>query len=329
MDDPILKSYALCMKQGLLCAWARVKLENNDLQHPCEFSKFSKALWVFWYGSSDAPSISKCIQPELREEDHGNWKQGLSYEIRTILFKALHNVVDRYSCIIFAFLDVYLVRDSSVWGNGSSSRINVQYFTSFSFFLHGESTVCVSLDIRQLPRVQSIGIRHLNYCARNQVKLPVVLAPYGISAQLIGFPTTRKEPNEIAEELDVWLQFYPLVFDSDENKLGSVPHGAGPTGVQVPVSGSHFSTPNKQSSVGIGVQPPPPYTTRSAPLAFCEGFNTRRGGVQNAAAAIAAVAAAAAASASVPSVFQQPFQPAPKFVEVIVGNFAFDVFLYF
>ena len=31
----------------------------------------------------------------VTEEEHGSWDNGLSYECRTLLFKALHNLIER------------------------------------------------------------------------------------------------------------------------------------------------------------------------------------------------------------------------------------------
>ncbi|THD20131.1 Mediator of RNA polymerase II transcription subunit 13 [Fasciola hepatica] len=95
LDDPLVKSYALCQKKSVLSAWFRSKRESSGNQNPCAFSKFSKELWVFWYGSGEFPNANDCILPQLCEQERGNWRQGLSYETRTVLFRALHNVVER------------------------------------------------------------------------------------------------------------------------------------------------------------------------------------------------------------------------------------------
>ncbi|KAK4469895.1 hypothetical protein MN116_007400 [Schistosoma mekongi] len=206
LDDPIIKSYTLCQKYGVLSAWVRSKPEASDLSNPCAFSKFAKELWVFWYGNDDFPNAESCILPELRKEDHGNWRHGLSYETRTVLFRALHNVVER--CLLtkgFVRLGKWFVQPRKCGCNDN----NVQYSVSFSFFLHGESTVCASLDIRQHVAVQRVGVEHIQKCFTNQSTIPVILAPYGISAELTGFGYEKKERDLMAES-EAWSTFYPL-----------------------------------------------------------------------------------------------------------------------
>ncbi|CAH8476508.1 unnamed protein product [Schistosoma turkestanicum] len=206
LNDPIIKSYTLCQKYSVLSAWVRSKPESSDLSNPCAFSKFTKELWVFWYGNDDFPNAESCILPELRKEDHGNWRQGLSYETRTVLFRALHNVVER--CLLtkgFVRLGKWFVQPRKYGCNDN----NVQYSVSFSFFLHGESTVCASLDIRQHVAVQRVGVEHIQKCVTNQSTIPVILAPYGISAELTGFGYEKKD-GDLMVESEAWSTFYPL-----------------------------------------------------------------------------------------------------------------------
>ncbi|CAH8510557.1 unnamed protein product [Schistosoma rodhaini] len=206
LNDPIIKSYTLCQKYGVLSAWVRSKPESSDLSNPCAFSKFAKELWVFWYGNDDFPNADSCILPELRREDHGNWRQGLSYETRTVLFRALHNVVER--CLLtkgFVRLGKWFVQPRKCGCNDD----NVQYSVSFSFFLHGESTVCASLDIRQHAAVQRVGVEHIQSCIASQSTIPVILAPYGISAKLTGFGFEKKD-GDLMVESEAWSTFYPL-----------------------------------------------------------------------------------------------------------------------
>ncbi|CAH8515869.1 unnamed protein product [Schistosoma guineensis] len=206
LNDPIIKSYTLCQKYGVLSAWVRSKPESSDLSNPCAFSKFAKELWVFWYGNDDFPNADSCILPELRREDHGNWRQGLSYETRTVLFRALHNVVER--CLLtkgFVRLGKWFVQPRKCGCNDE----NVQYSVSFSFFLHGESTVCASLDIRQHAAVQRVGVEHIQSCITSQSTIPVILAPYGISAELTGFGFEKKD-RDLMVESEAWSTFYPL-----------------------------------------------------------------------------------------------------------------------
>lgn len=86
--------------------------------------KASKELWIFWYG--EEPDLTGLVSPQLllngntfkntrfnlnivlfnvlnkyykniliTEGDNGSWESGLSYECRSLLFKALHNLIER------------------------------------------------------------------------------------------------------------------------------------------------------------------------------------------------------------------------------------------
>ncbi|KAL7063212.1 hypothetical protein AAHC03_01756 [Spirometra sp. Aus1] len=210
-EDPILSSYSNCLKQNLMCAWVRTKKENSEPQKPYLFSNFTRELWVFWYGSGDTVSWESCISHGLERVSDGNWKKGLSYETRCILFKALHNVLER-----------------------------VQYSINFSFFLHGESTVCSSLDIRQFPKVKVLNSRIFSLCLKSKQRVSVILSPYGISARLVVPSVGAKEPSN--SQLDNWMRFYPIRFDGcDFNPLNFY---LGPTGG---TGGNDFLTPTKSS----------------------------------------------------------------------------------
>ncbi len=55
-----------------------------------------KELWIFWYGEKP-DDIKKVLSPHLTEvpDISGTWENVLSYEARTLLDKALHNVMER------------------------------------------------------------------------------------------------------------------------------------------------------------------------------------------------------------------------------------------
>ncbi len=64
---------------------------------PKNFLSQRKELWVFWYGDRPEDSFKKLISPKLKEVQDlaGNWENGLPYEARTLLFKALNNLIER------------------------------------------------------------------------------------------------------------------------------------------------------------------------------------------------------------------------------------------
>ncbi|CAF99192.1 unnamed protein product [Tetraodon nigroviridis] len=91
-DDPVLRSFMRCVQANLLCVWRRkVKPE-------------AKELWIFWWG--EEPNLADVIHHELDDmptafdmrppmTEEGLWECGLSYECRTLLFKAIHNLLER------------------------------------------------------------------------------------------------------------------------------------------------------------------------------------------------------------------------------------------
>ena len=56
-----------------------------------------KELWVFWYGDRPTEQLKRLIGAKLVEVEDmgGSWENGLTYEARTLLFKALNNLIER------------------------------------------------------------------------------------------------------------------------------------------------------------------------------------------------------------------------------------------
>jgi mediator of RNA polymerase II transcription subunit 13 len=48
----------------------------------------------------------------------------------------------------------------------------MQLSFSFAFFLHGESTVCMSVDVRQHPSIKRVNKNHLQACQSPNQVLP-------------------------------------------------------------------------------------------------------------------------------------------------------------
>lgn len=79
---------------------------------------------------------------------------------------------------------------------------------SFQYFVHGESFICASVDVRQHPAVRRLGPQHLANARGGQSNpLQVILAPFGLAASLTG--VTYKS-SEAAKLLQDWNRFYPL-----------------------------------------------------------------------------------------------------------------------
>lgn len=109
---------------------------------------------------------------------------------------------------------------------------------SLSFFVHGESRVCASVDVRQHPAVRRLTRKHLLLAQQTNHGIPVILGPYGLSGTLTGVsyisePSTQKL-------LDEWKLFFPvetkaLLTDSPESSL--------PAAVEVIVGGHKMRYP--------------------------------------------------------------------------------------
>ncbi|XP_072397237.1 mediator of RNA polymerase II transcription subunit 13 isoform X2 [Diabrotica undecimpunctata] len=232
LEDPVLRSYARCLAADILCVWRRVSTPRAadmfDLgppptsQPPPLSLAASKELWIFWYG--EEPDLNELVAPELNMNDceQGSWESGLSYECRSLLFKALHNLIER--CLLsrdFIRIGKWFVQpcgapvkrtvDGLGAGHTASEGVNVgnaHLSFSFAFFVHGESSVCASVDVRQHPPVRRLSRWHIQQAQASTAGLKVILAPFGLSGTLTGH--SFKSPEATARLLDDWSQFYPL-----------------------------------------------------------------------------------------------------------------------
>ena len=64
LDDPVLSSYAKCLKAEMLCSWARVPI-NDGTPPPSYFMGYAKELWVFWYGD-EPTSLQTYLSADLQ-----------------------------------------------------------------------------------------------------------------------------------------------------------------------------------------------------------------------------------------------------------------------
>ncbi|XP_053673083.1 mediator of RNA polymerase II transcription subunit 13 [Anopheles nili] len=221
LDDPVVRSYSKCLAVDILCVWRRVVApkpkpkpepdpssmfdmsipgtgNSGSVIHPPLSLTAAKELWIFWYG--EEPDLKDLVAPELLNSseagDKGSWENGLSYECRSLLFKALHNVIER--CLLsrgFVRLGRWFVHPSS---NGERVFGKSSHHASFSFafFVHGDSTVCTSMDIREHPPVRLLTLKHLEE-AQAQQATPAAgtnapaspaVAPNGVESVTPGSP---------------------------------------------------------------------------------------------------------------------------------------------
>ncbi|EDW79310.2 uncharacterized protein Dwil_GK13446 [Drosophila willistoni] len=179
LADPILRSYSRCMQADMLCVWRRVqstKQDNTDPNalnfeittstkvHPPLSLAAAKELWIFWYG--EEPDLSDLVDAELLRIAanqplwNGTWKGELTYECRSLLFKALHNLMERFvltkDIVRFGKWFVQPCTSSDRLFGRSSQHLSF----SFTFFVHGD-TVCASIDLREHPAVRPLTKEHL------------------------------------------------------------------------------------------------------------------------------------------------------------------------
>ncbi|XP_033748042.1 LOW QUALITY PROTEIN: mediator of RNA polymerase II transcription subunit 13-like [Pecten maximus] len=218
LEDPVLESYSRCIQADILCVWRRVQRYSDQPQRVIDQLSHHKELWIFWYG--DEPSVlGNLLSPYLDESEHGSWDKdkdkdkdnSLSYECRTLLFKALHNLIEK--CLLskgFARLGRWFVQPFDSTQANTERGTHLSF--SFNFFLHGESSVCGSIDVKQHPPVWNLTPQHLTLAQENQANFQVILAPYGLNGTLTGnsYRETDQSAHKILEE---WGRFYPLNAD--------------------------------------------------------------------------------------------------------------------
>ncbi|CAF99193.1 unnamed protein product, partial [Tetraodon nigroviridis] len=86
---------------------------------------------------------------------------------------------------------------------------------SFSFFLHGESNVCTSVEIAQHQPAFHITENHIRLAQTSVTPVQVILSPYGLSGTLTGQSYKMSDPatRKLMEE---WSYFYPIVLQQRE-----------------------------------------------------------------------------------------------------------------
>ncbi|XP_075969986.1 mediator complex subunit skuld isoform X4 [Anticarsia gemmatalis] len=257
LADPVISSYARCLAGDILCVWRRVPApqpadiyEMSTPAPPPLSLRAAKELWIFWYG--EEPDLNGLVAPELiaSQGDQGSWESGLSYECRSLLFKALHNLIER--CLLsrdFVRLGKWFVQpyDGDEEDVGKSPW---HLSFSFAFFLHGESTVCASVDVRQHPPVRTLTAKRLAKINSpdNQADAKVILAPFGLEGTLTGREWSDSDAGTV-RLLDAWRQLYPL-----EQGCGAVEVVCGGARMRYPVP--YVLETQMEAGGAAGRQPP-------------------------------------------------------------------------
>ncbi|XP_046987073.1 mediator of RNA polymerase II transcription subunit 13 [Schistocerca americana] len=208
--------------------------------HPPLSLHAAKELWIFWYG--EEPDLSNLVAPELiaAEGEQGSWESGLSYECRSLLFKALHNLIER--CLLsrdFVRLGKWFIQPYE--GSEKMIGASTHFSFSFAFFVHGESTVCASIDVRTHPLVRSLSWQHLQQAQASSSGIPVILAPYGMAGTLTG-QVYKSTDVQVQRHLEDWRQFFPLG-PKCSSRDGGGEESALPPAVEVLVGGTKMRYP--------------------------------------------------------------------------------------
>ncbi|CAF1072689.1 unnamed protein product [Rotaria magnacalcarata] len=171
--DPVLIAYWNALRADTLCAWRRVLADDGQ--------KTEKELWLFGI-NEDLPSELPNLRP--MNQANGSWNENaLSYDCRSMLFKALHNMIEKYLLSKgFARLNKWFVLPIN-----DHSDVKVPNFSfNFTFFLHGDNKVCASVDVQRHRYIYNLTSKDLDKTSPSNV----ILAPYGISGMLTG-PVSR------------------------------------------------------------------------------------------------------------------------------------------
>ena len=97
-DDPVLQAFGECLNDGYLVAWRRTPPATREQAAPALSLNTQKELWIFWYADSEEPNLEKFTQADIlqgKERDQWDSPAGISYSVKTLLFRALHNVIER------------------------------------------------------------------------------------------------------------------------------------------------------------------------------------------------------------------------------------------
>ncbi|KAG9354454.1 hypothetical protein JZ751_001164 [Albula glossodonta] len=88
---------------------------------------------------------------------------------------------------------------------------------AFTFFLHGESNVCTSVEIAQHQPVYRVNQEHITLAQMYSTPVQVILSPYGLAGTLTGQTYKMSDP-AVRKLMEEWSYFYPTVLQSRQGK---------------------------------------------------------------------------------------------------------------
>ena len=121
------------------------------------------------------------VSDELKEisDCSGSWESGIPYEARTLLFKAVNNLIERSLLSKeFVRLGKWFVQPYD--GQEKSLHKSSHLSFSFQYFVHGESAVCTSVDVRQHPPVRRLTHSHIASAATMSTSVHVSILYTGV-----------------------------------------------------------------------------------------------------------------------------------------------------
>lgn len=247
-SDPILKAYGQCLRDGLLCTWRRKPLQMSSQPEPLPLPSFtneiSKELWLFWY-SNDPPEKLSINTSHLDADENGvgSAANGINYEVRVLLFQALHTMIERSMAhdgfVRFGRWFTRPLREPLPGRQHLLPRYIMA--TNVQFFVHGGNTVCMTVNAQRQPPLLRLSKRHLE-CGR---RVQVVVGPWSLHAVLLpmGTEVGRNQPSA-EKQWEEWREFVaPLVRDIDEPEEESLEDGI-PRMVPVEIDGIRMLYPS-------------------------------------------------------------------------------------
>ena len=106
----------------------------------------------------------------------------------------------------------------------------------FSFFLHGDSNVCASVDVTRHFPIRRITSEHVSLASRNPNSVNVMLAPHCLKATLTGVAYKMSDNSAIFQLIEQWNRYYPLKMpsvDSEDNLVPESENNTAPAAVEV------------------------------------------------------------------------------------------------
>uniref|UniRef100_A0A914HFG2 Mediator of RNA polymerase II transcription subunit 13 n=1 Tax=Globodera rostochiensis TaxID=31243 RepID=A0A914HFG2_GLORO len=196
-DDAVLRAYAQCVADGVLCAWRRRQppCATAAYESPVPRANATKELWLFWYSADEPKHIEQfkaeglAVLIHTETVDMDSPRVEFEYETRTLFFKALNTAIERRLLAEgFVRFGHWLCRPLEPRGAAPLSRDDRRALprfvnaVRFNFFLHRDSLVCASLCVQRQPTILRLSRAQLQERTRAQ---PVILAPWSIRARLV------------------------------------------------------------------------------------------------------------------------------------------------